>query len=352
MTPLALDPSRGPSRQPIGDEPARLAALRRYRILDTEPEQAFDDLTLLASQICGTPIAALTLIDEDRQWFKSTIGLSLSQTARNVSFCTHAIDAPGDIMVVPNALEDQRFSNNPLVQDDPRIRFYAGAPLVTDDGHALGTLCVLDSVPRILTPGQLHALSALRRQAQAQLELRLHLIELREALVERDRAEQAREALIMELRESLEQVNKLADLMQFCSTCQMNLTVPAVPSSIQTVSEGVTHILSGRGWKEEDIIKVDLALQEALANGIRHGAKNDPSKFIQCVVSTDPSGELVVVVRDPGTGFDPSKVANPLETENILKSSGRGVFLINQLMDDVAFADGGREVQMRKRKEA
>ncbi|HUE88224.1 MAG TPA: ATP-binding protein [Vicinamibacterales bacterium] len=334
------------------DESARLAALRRYRILDTEPEQAFDDLTLLASQICGAPMAALTLIDEDRQWFKSKIGLTASETARNVSFCTHAIQDPDEIMVVPNALVDLRFSSNPLVQDDPRIRFYAGAPLVTGDGHALGTLCVLDSVPRTLTPDQIQALDALRRQAQAQLELRLHLRELEDALAERTRAEQAREALITELRESLEQVNKLADLMEFCSTCQMNLTVPAVPSSIQTVSDGVTQILSSKGWKEEDILKVDLALQEALANGIRHGAKNDPSKFIQCIVSTDPSGELVVVVRDPGSGFDPSKVANPLDAENILKSSGRGVFLINQLMDDVAFADGGREVQMRKRKEA
>jgi anti-sigma regulatory factor (Ser/Thr protein kinase) len=334
------------------DESARLAALRRYRILDTDPERAFDDLTLLASQLCGVPIAAITLIDDDRQWFKSRIGLSLSETARNVSFCTHAIQTPNEIMVVPNVLEDRRFVNNPFVVGDPLIRFYAGAPLVTEDGHALGTLCVIDKVPRLLTPGQTQALDALRRQVQAQLELRLHLFELREALEERDRAEDAREKLITELRHSLAEVNKLAGLMEFCSTCQMNLTVPAVPSSIQTVSEGVTQILNSKGWKEDDIIKVDLALQEALANGIRHGAKNDPSKFIQCVVSTDPSGELVVIVRDPGTGFDPAKVANPLEADNLLKASGRGVFLINQLMDDVAFADGGREVQMRKRKDA
>lgn len=333
------------------DESARLAALRRYRILDTDPEQAFDDLTLLASQICDAPMAALTLIDDDRQWFKSTIGLTATETARNVSFCTHAIEKPGEIMVVPNTLADRRFTNNPLVLGDPRIRFYAGAPLISDDGQALGTLCVIDRVPRLLTPDQLQALDALRRQAQSQLALRLHLFELREALEERHRAEQAREALITELRQSLENVNKLSGLMELCSTCQMNVTVPAVPSSIQTVSEGVTQILSGQGWKEDDIMKVDLALQEALANGIRHGAKNDPSQFIQCVVSTDPTGELVIVVRDPGAGFDPSQVANPLEAENMLKSSGRGVFLINQLMDDVAFADGGREVQMRKRKE-
>jgi serine/threonine-protein kinase RsbW len=132
----------------------------------------------------------------------------------------------------------------------------------------------------------------------------------------------------------------------------MNLTLPAVPSSIHKVSEGVTQMLAGKGWREEEILKVDLALQEALANGIRHGCDGDPNKFIQCVVTTDANGELVIVVRDPGPGFDPTTVADPLLADNLLKASGRGVFLINQLMDEVAFADGGREVQMRKRKDS
>lgn len=334
------------------DEAARLAALRRYRILDTDPEQAFDDLTLLAAHICEAPIALITLIDTDRQWFKSRVGLSATETHRNVSFCTHAIQKPHEIMVVPNALSDHRFVDNPFVVNDPKVRFYAGAPLVTDDGHALGTLCVIDRVPRMLSPDQMMALDALRRQAEAQLELRRNLFELRDALAERDQAERAREQLIAELRQSLDNVNKLAGLMQFCSTCQMNLTLPAVPSSIHTVSEGVTQMLTGKGWKEDDIMKVDLALQEALANGIRHGARNDPSKFVQCVVTTDANGDLVIVVRDPGPGFDHTAVPNPLEGDNILKSSGRGVFLINQLMDEVIFADSGREVQMKKRKDA
>jgi anti-sigma regulatory factor (Ser/Thr protein kinase) len=332
-------------------EAARVAALRRYRILDTDPEQAFDDLTQLASYICEAPIALISLVDENRQWFKSLVGLSAKETARNISFCTHAIERPAEIMIIPNALDDRRFIDNPFVVDEPKIRFYAGAPLVTPDGHALGTLCVIDCVPRTLTPEQMRALDALRRQAQAQLELRRNLFELREALEERDRVEEAREQLIAELRQSLDNVNKLSGLMQFCSTCQMNLTLPAVPSSIHKVSEGVTQLLAGKGWKEDEIIKVDLALQEALANGIRHGAKNDPTKFIQCVVTTDAVGDLVIVVRDPGPGFDPTSVPNPLEVDNILKSSGRGVFLINQLMDEVTFTDSGREVQMKKRKE-
>ena len=132
-------------------EAARLAALRAYQILDTPPERSFDDLTLLASHICGTPMALITLVDEDRQWFKSRIGVSFVETSRAISFCTHAIKQR-EIMIVPNALTDERLRDNPTVTGDLHIRFYAGAPLITRDGHALGTLCVLDHVERTLTP--------------------------------------------------------------------------------------------------------------------------------------------------------------------------------------------------------
>src|SRR5205085_857740 len=121
------------------DEAERLAALRRYGILDTEPEPAFDDLTLVASIVCETPIAAITLVDEHRQWFKSIVGLPVRETSRDLSFCAHTI-VEADLLVVPDVLADARFSTNPLVISEPRIRFYAGAPLVTPDGHALGTL--------------------------------------------------------------------------------------------------------------------------------------------------------------------------------------------------------------------
>lgn len=154
------------------NEAQRLKTLRGYDVLDTPPEPAFDDLTLLAAQICQVPIAVVSLVDEKRQWFKSIIGLSATETSRDVAFCAHAIFNPDDLLEVRDAQLDLRFSDNPLVITDPHIRFYAGAPLVAPDGVALGTLCVIDRVPRVLSDEQKASLRALSRTVISQLELR------------------------------------------------------------------------------------------------------------------------------------------------------------------------------------
>jgi len=332
-------------------ETARLSALYRYAILDTEPEKAFDDLTLLASQVCETPMALISLVDRDRQWFKAKVGVSVQETSRDIAFCSHAVQQRS-LFLVPDALEDERFRENPLVLEEPHIRFYAGAPLVTPEGFALGTLCVVDRIPRTLSPGQEEALAALKRQAEAQLELRRNLIELEEALAERDLAEAEREKLIAELREALGHVRKLSGLMPICSACRFNMVVPADVRSISQVSDGVMQLIGEMKLAEGKEFEVETALREALANAIRHGCQNDASKSVQCCVTCEESGEIVIVVRDPGPGFEPAAVDSPVVGSSLLSDHGRGIYLINQFMDEVKFESEGREIQMRKRSRA
>jgi GAF domain-containing protein len=159
------------------NEVKRLKVLWQYEVLDTVPEEVFDDLTELAARICEAPIAMITLVDENRQWFKSKIGVTVKETSRDISFCAHAINQE-DLFIVPDAAKDERFAASPLVISEPKIRFYAGAPLITPDGYALGTLCVIDKVPRELRPDQKQALRILARHVVSQLELRRHAREL------------------------------------------------------------------------------------------------------------------------------------------------------------------------------
>jgi GAF domain-containing protein len=156
----------------IYDEKARQLALKRLQVLDTPEEQAYDDITRLAADLCGTPIALISLTDSHRQWFKSRIGLQAREMPRENSFCAHVLKTPNSMLIVPDASSDKRFFDHPSVTGGPKIRFYAGAPLLTQDGHMLGALCVVDTVPRNLDVGQLEELQFMAQQVLVMLENR------------------------------------------------------------------------------------------------------------------------------------------------------------------------------------
>jgi len=185
------------------NEKERQAELERYRILDTDTEQAYDDLLTIIASICDAPMGSVTLVDNDRQWFKARRGLDVSETPRDVAFCAHAILEPDKVFEVPDSHADPRFADNPFVTGNPNIRFYAGAPLLTESGNALGTLCVMDTVPRQLSAGQSDALVRLSRQVVALMELRKAYKKLQHHLVERDWYE----TQLKRYQEELEQEN-------------------------------------------------------------------------------------------------------------------------------------------------
>ena len=205
---------------PIPDREAdRLNSLRGYQILDTCPEDRFDDLTRLAASICRTPIALVSLVDQDRQWFKSKVGLETSQTPREIAFCAHAIMSH-DLLVVPDASQDPRFAANPLVTGEPHIRLYAGAPLTAPDGHHLGALCVIDREPRELRGEQLESLRILSRQVMAQVTLRKNLQDLKIALRQRDELEDDMTKLIEELQSAKATIQTLERMIPMCAWCK------------------------------------------------------------------------------------------------------------------------------------
>ena len=238
------------------DEAERLAALLSYDILDTLPEQVFDDLTRLAANLCGTPIAALSLVDADRQWFKASLGLDVSETSREISFCAHAMLDADRVMEVPDATQDSRFADNPLVTGDFKLRLYAGAPLVSPTGHSLGALCVIDREPRTLTPEQRDGLAILAREVVAQLELRRDMVLLRRK-IEQDAEEYRRAEMARHVSEAATRVRSefltvmshelrtpMNAIMGFTQLLNQEITDSGQKTKLQRIGTAANHLLA------------------------------------------------------------------------------------------------------------
>jgi signal transduction histidine kinase len=324
------------------NEVERLEALRRYHILDTRSEAAFDDLAALASYICGTPIALVSLVDSDRQWLKAKVGLGASETPRDVSFCAHTILA-NDILVVEDALADNRFADNPLVTSDPKIRFYAGAKLTTSDGYALGSLCVADRVPRQLAPAQKEALQALSRQVIAQMEYKRNVLEMAEIVAERKQTEELKAAnqaaqaasrakseflanISHELRTPLNGIIGMTELVldsELTSEQRENLDV--VKSSADSLLSLVNNILdfseieSGKPVPEA----VEYGLRDALNKVVELTAPRAHAKGLSLVCHTRPDVPDVLI-------GDPERLRQIIGhlVSNAIKFTERGEIVI------------------------
>ncbi|MGJ3248239.1 MAG: PAS domain-containing protein [Elainellaceae cyanobacterium] len=228
------------------NENERIAKLLSYNILDTERELVYDDLTALASQICKTPISLVSLVDSERQWSKSSVGADRLEMSRDVAFCAHAI-LDQHVLVIPDTTQDCRFADNPLVTGVPHIRFYAGAPLITPDGFTLGTLCVIDLVPRNLTPEQIHTLQILSRQVVSQLELTLSLSTLSHKMAELNHINDELRQSEVRNRAILSAIPDLIMLIRadgtFLDVIQSNHLFDLIPESRDRIGKNIYEVL-------------------------------------------------------------------------------------------------------------
>jgi C4-dicarboxylate-specific signal transduction histidine kinase len=307
--------------QPTPDEPRRLEALRRYAVLDTLPEQALDDLTSLAAQICVVPIAMIALIDENRQWFKSKVGVEKKETARDISLCAHAVHQR-ELLIVPDAARDERFADNPLVTANPGIGFYAGAPLVTPEDAVLGTLCVIDHMPRTLTDAQKQALRVLARQVMTHLELRRQTRELLE-----------QEAHFRKTQDELARVTRLTTMGEFAASIAHEVNQPITGVVIN--GNACLRWLANEKSDSPNLVEARQAVERVVRDGKR-------------------AGEVITRLRDFFKKADTQKA--PLDINDAIREVGilarselenKKVSLRMELVDHLPHVSGDR-VQLQQ----
>lgn len=360
-------------------EVARLAALARYHILDSLPERVYDDITLLASQICGTPISLISFVSQDRQWFKSHRGWEVKETARSASFCTYLVGHPEQPLIVPDARKDYRFKGNPLVTSDPKIIFYAGIPLTTPDGHTLGSLCVIDRKAREISDEQVGALKALANLVIQQLELRLKLqeVEAQQRLIEgyNEELEQFAYALSHDIKGPLGNVHELFrffiadyqdripeegrnylhlidknldslrglvdDLLEYHTTVNKLDLAPEPVILNEIIDQVVERIKPGEGIKilypsepVPHIHTIPVAIEQILYNLITNAIKYNDSEEVEVRISYVRAKDYHRVdVSDNGRGITPEdvdkifQVFQTLQTTDRYQNQGTGIGL-------------------------
>ena len=323
--------------QPLWSENDRLAALRSYRILDTRPEPEFDDLVQLAAKACDAPIALISLVEDRRQWFKAEIGLGVRETSLDRSICLSAMLQPG-LTVVQNLMEDRKFSRNPLVVEEPHLRFYAGAVLETPEGLPLGALCVLDTVSRGLTDEQAFTLQALSRQVMSQMELRRAIADRDEVLAASRRNEERQALLVRELHHRVK--NTLATVQALVgatgrSSGSFEEFYTSFSNRISSLAK--THnLLTEDYWQAAPLrdlalnelkpfaesrkprfmligppielsadlaVPIGMALHELTTNAVRHGALSVPDGYVEVrwdIVTEDGGRRLQLEWKERG----------------------------------------------------
>ncbi|RFM30283.1 GAF domain-containing sensor histidine kinase [Deminuibacter soli] len=363
------------------NEKERLAELYRHELLDTPYEKDFNDIVQLASQICQVPVSAISLIDSGRQWFKAKVGIEYPEGPRSESFCGHAI-LEDHLFEIPDALQDERFADNPAVTGTIGIRFYAGMPLVTEKGYKLGTLCVGDTVPRHLSEEQQYTLKVLGSQVMRLFELRIRNNELQNLIRTQERiisivSHDVRNPLaslksILELRQQDMVSQQEADELMAMSARQMESTIDMVNNVVEwgrlqmkrehlkqeiNIHELVKKVFAGyelttslkhnqlvNATNEQVFVWYDAqALQFILRNLVNNAIKFTENGTITVSTETSPEGSTCIKVCDTGVGIDQDRISTMFDTHKNFstpgtqneKGSGLGLILIKEFMNKV-----------------